>query len=197
MHPSDAELVELARAGSKEAFGRLVTRYQGAVHATAQCYAGRYGAADDIVQESFWAAYRSLRSLRRPEQFAPWLKGITTRTAANWLRRNMSRVRRETPLSHGRPVPVEDGRAWPDAAANTVEQLARVQEAIESLPEPYRLPVVLRYMQEMSYEEISSFTGDTVDEVRGTLRRAMRQLREWLKDEETTEVVVPWRRVRK
>ena len=56
----------------------------------------------------------------------------------------------------------------------------RVHRAIDALPERYRLPVVLRYMQELSYDEISRFTGDSREEIRGMLSRANAQLREIL-----------------
>jgi len=73
-----------------------------------------------------------------------------------------------------------------------------VQRAIDSLPERYRLPVVLRYLQEQSYQEISEYTGESRDEVRGILQRAGRQLREILtKDEGDTGEKSAWHRARK
>ncbi len=56
---------------------------------------------------------------------------------------------------------------------------------MDALPEQYQLPVVLRYVQEMSYEEISRFTGESYDEIRGILNRATRMLRETLERQET------------
>lgn len=183
MHPAkDAELVFRCLEGDIEAFSTLVQRYQGAVYATAHYYAGRYGAAEDIAQESFWAAYRSLPHLREPDKFGGWLKEITTRTAANWLRRNLPRLRNETPLPHRRTISIEDVRQGPGKRLERGEQYERVQRAIDALPERYRLPVVLRYLQELSYEEISQFTGESRDEVRGILHRAGKQLRELLSD---------------
>ncbi|MBW7864306.1 MAG: sigma-70 family RNA polymerase sigma factor [Candidatus Hydrogenedens sp.] len=194
MHPSDAELVLQSLAGDTDAFGVLVKRYQGAVYATAYYYAGRYGAAEDISQEAFWAAYRSLKMLKEPDQFGFWLKGVTTRTAANWLRKNLIRVKHETPLPHRRTLPVEDIRTGPAEAANTAESFERIYQAIDTLPEHYRLPVVLRYLQELSYEEIARFTGETREGVRGILQRAMRQLREALRPDTASENVEKWHR---
>ena len=65
--------------------------------------------------------------------------------------------------------------------------------AIDSLPERYRLPVVLRHLQELSYDEISRFTGESRDEIRGILQRAGRQLRDLLGDLEATEGDSQWR----
>jgi len=180
----DAELVFRCLEGDTEAYGTLVQRYQRAVYATAYYYAGRYGAAEDITQETFWAAYRSLPHLKEHEKFGGWLKEIATRTAANWLRRNLPRLRSETPLPHRRTISIEDARQGPNKRLERKEQYERVQRAIDALPERYRLPVVLRYLQELSYEEISQFTGESRDEVRGILHRAGRQLREILVENE-------------
>jgi len=180
--PTDGDLILRCLDGDAEAFAPLVKRYQGAVYATAYYYVGRYDAAEDVTQEAFWAAYRSLPHLKNRNKFAPWLKEVTTRTAANWLRRNANKLRSETPLPGKRTISLEDARLGPEATASRAEQYQRVQAAIDSLPERYRLPVVLRYIQELSYDEISRFTGESRDEVRGLLHRAGRLLREALKD---------------
>lgn len=197
MQPGDADLVIRCLAGDTEAFGTLVKRYQSAVYATAFYYVGRYGAAEDVAQESFWSAYRSLRGLKEPDKFGSWLRGIATRTAANWLRRNLVRVKQETPLPHRRTLSIEDVRRGPDAVLSSAERYEQVHEAIDVLPERYRLPVVLRYMQELSYEEISRFTGETPDEIRSMLHRAVCQLRQILVQRTVTEVEAPWRRAGK
>ena len=183
MQPTDEELVYRCLDGDEEAFGTLVTRYERPVYATAFYYVGRYGVADDVAQEAFWAAYRGLPRLREPAKFASWLREITTRTAANWLRRNNDRLRSETPLPHRRSVRFEDVHRGPAEQLEGQELLETVQRAVDALPERYRLPVVLRFMQELSYDEISQFTGESREEVRGILFRAGRQLRELLVQE--------------
>jgi len=182
MQQEDAPLVFRCLEGDTEAYGDLVARYQGAVYATAYYYAGRYGAAEDIAQEAFLVAYRSLPWLKEAEKFGPWLKSIACRTAVNWLRRNQMRIMNETPLPYRRTVSIEDAREGPHGALERAERFERVQRAVDSLPERYRLPVVLRYLQELSYDEISAFTGESRDEIRGVLQRAGRQLRELLSD---------------
>jgi RNA polymerase sigma-70 factor (ECF subfamily) len=149
---SDAALVLRCLEGDTDAFGELVGRYESSVYATAYYYVGRYGAAEDVSQEAFWAAYRGLRRLKDPNKIGPWLR--------------------------------ED-------------LYARVQRAIDTLPERYRLPVMLRYLQELSYEEISRFTGESRDEIRGILHRAARQLRTVLSEDGNQEEESTWPRVRK
>lgn len=195
---SDAALVFRCLDGDTDAFASLVKRYQGSVYATAHYYMGRYGEAEDVAQEAFWQAYRSLPHLRDAERFGPWLKEVTTRTAANWLRKNLSRLRMETPLPARRTVRFEDARKGPQGIAERGEIYERVQMAIDALPERYRLVVVLRYMQELSYDEIGRFTGESRDEVRGVLQRASVQLRELLDEQEEKKERIPlWLRDRK
>ncbi len=182
MHLDDAHLVTQSQLGDTEAFGMLVERYEKAVYATAYYYVGRYGAAEDITQDAFLDAYRGLGRLREPSVFGPWLKELTCRTAANWLRKHARKLQNETPLPHRRTVSIEDLREGPAGALERRERNERIQRAVDALPERYRLPVVLRYLQELSYKEIAAFTGESVDEVRGILQRAGRQLRELLTD---------------
>jgi RNA polymerase sigma-70 factor (ECF subfamily) len=195
--PRDAQLVFWCLEGDTDAFEKLVKRYQGAVYATAFYYVGRYGAAEDVSQEAFWAAYRSLANLKDPNKFGPWLKEVTTRASANWLRRNVERIRKETPLPHRRTISIEDARRGPGAKLESGERFERVQLAVDTLPERYRLPVVLRYIQELSYDEISRFTGESRDEIRGILHRAGTQLRDVLVEMDEKEGIVHWPRANK
>ena len=133
MHHTDEELVFQSLDGDPDAYAVLVRRYQAAVYATAFYYAGRYNGAEDVVQEAFWEAYRSLRKLKEPERFGAWLKGITTRVAANWLRRNISRQRNITPLPHRRTLTMEEARQGVEK-----DDYQRVHRAIDALPERYR-----------------------------------------------------------
>ena len=198
MRLEDAELVRRCLEGDSDAYGTLVERYQGSVYATAFYYAGRHGAAEDIAQDALLAGYRSLPRLKDPEKFGPWLKQVTTRTAANWLRRHGDRLAAETPLPYKRTLSIEDAREGPRGASERRERLEGVQKAVDKLPERYRLPVVLRYLQELSYEEISDFTGESKEEIRGILQRASRQLRELLTEfERETDGDQEWPRARK
>lgn len=194
----DNQLVTRSLRGETDAFGELVKRYQGSVYATAFYYVGRYGAAEDVAQDAFLAAYRSLGQLKDRERFGPWLKGIASRTAANWLRRNGERINNETPLPYRNTVALEDAREGPASHAERNEVGERIQRAVDALPERYRLIVILRYLQELSYAEISEFTGEPKGEVRGILQKAGRKLRDLLSEwDSSAEGEGRWRPVRK
>ncbi|HOV60939.1 MAG TPA: sigma-70 family RNA polymerase sigma factor [Candidatus Hydrogenedentes bacterium] len=202
---NDAECVKRCLAGDADAYAILVRRYQGAVYATAYYYAGRYNAAEDIVQETFWAAYRSLRMLKDPDRFGPWLKSIATRTSVNWLRRHLPRLRRETPLPHRQQRSTEEILERYGPVTTTTDRVVLVdwiRDAIDTLPEDLRLPVVLRFLQEMTYDEMARFLGEDAELTRAKVRRALVLLREVIdpaarqqKDDE--EGIIQWPRVEK
>ncbi len=189
---TDAQLVFRCLEGDTEAYGDLVDRYQQAVYATAYYYVGRHGAAEDVAQDAFMAAYRSLPWLKEAEKFGPWMKTITCRTAANWLRRHQRRMLAETPLPYRKMISIEDAREGPEGNVLRNERYERVQKAVDTLPERYRLPVILRYLQELNYDEISAFTGESREEIRGILQRAGRQLRDILIDMDAGEGEARW-----
>jgi RNA polymerase sigma-70 factor (ECF subfamily) len=185
---SDKRLVEITLAGDPEAFGQLVERYEGAVYALVCHYTGKYGEAEDLAQEAFLEAYRSLKRLREHDKFCAWLRGITYRVCMNWLRREEKRHQRTVFRRDEGGADEISYKAIISAEVSVERELARkevreaVLEAIASLPEKYQLPVVLRYLQELSYEEIGRFMDLPKSTVRGILYRANKILREELHD---------------
>jgi RNA polymerase sigma-70 factor (ECF subfamily) len=194
----DKQLVARSLRGETEAFGELVKRYQGSVYASSYYYVGRYGVAEDVAQMAFMAAYKGLGQLKDGEHFGPWLKGITSRTAANWLRRHGDRIDNETPIPFGKALVLEDARIGPSGHAERHELGEQIQRAVDALPERYRLIVILRYLQELSYAEIAEFTGESKSEVRGILQKAGRKLRDFLSEwDSSSEGEGRWRPVQK
>lgn len=184
---SDKALVQMTLAGDREAFGQLLERYEGAVYGLACHYTGKYGEAEDLAQDAFLEAYRNLKQLREQDKFCAWLRGITCRVCMNWLRREEKRLR-WTVAKQGDATEeisyevIMSGGVSADKELSRHEVREAVLEAIGSLPEKYQLPVVLRYLQELSYEEIGNFMDLPKSTVRGILYRASKVLREELRD---------------
>ena len=168
----DTELIRRARAGDKNAFGSLVERYQSAVYGYAYHKLGDFADAQDVAQEVFIVAYRQLAELREPGKFAGWLRGI----AVNHCRRHL-RARRQGMVSFEEELsPLEDGRPSPEERMEAEELRRSAVRLLERLSEKNRLAMTLRYLDDLSYEEIGRFLEVPVSTVKGRLHKARQKL---------------------
>jgi RNA polymerase sigma-70 factor (ECF subfamily) len=167
---ADTALVEAARAGNRGAFGRLYDRYARMVHGILLAKVPR-GEVDDLVQDVFLAALRQLRSLRDAGAFGGWLAQIARNRAHDYFRQSHESVELSADLAGPDPPP-------PEAAA--------VLSVIRSLPEAYREPLILRFVEGMTGDEIAARTGLTPGSVRVNLHRGLKQLREKLRKEQSS-----------
>jgi len=172
----DETLVELTLQGGKDAFSQLVRRYQGAIYAYLYHLVGDYTQAEDLAQETFIEAYTHLSQLKEKKRFAAWVRGIANNLAMNWIRRQGREPLHVTSDLYVQSV-ADETRS--DIAARRELQDA-IEEAIWRLPEKYRLIVIMRYLQDMSYRQIASFLGVPASTVRGVLYRGNRLLRNYL-----------------
>lgn len=165
----DAELVQLVLEGDIAAFETLMRRYERSVQSIAMAFLADSHASEDVVQETFVVAFRSLASLQDSNNFAPWLMQIARRIAGK-----SKQVRTRTPV----PIPLED-RSSPNPCKNQGRS-QQLLEAIERLPDQERLVISLRFFDGYSSAEIGLMTGHSVGTVTKQLSRAYERLRCWL-----------------
>ena len=172
----EASLVLAAQGGDQAAFGDLVRRYQRAVYRLAYGLTRNPSDADDLAQETFVRAYRAVGRFRAGEPLYPWLSRITINLAFSLFRRRKRRP--ETPLE---PL-LEAGRQWAanddpaeDAAWREYERM--LGEALAELSEEHRVVLVLRVIEELSYEEIAGALSVPIGTVMSRLARARGQLK--------------------
>jgi RNA polymerase sigma-70 factor (ECF subfamily) len=187
--PGDRELVEAFRRGDAAAFDALVLRYVRLAGGVAYGILGDYEAAADAVQEAFLKVHGALGELREPERFKGWLYGIVRSCALDAARRD--RRRRTASLSglDGReddpPLATAAGGREPErpaAGAERREAEERILRAVQDLPESYREVVIMKYLDERSYKEISETLGITIETIESRLFRARKLLRTRLQD---------------
>ncbi|HEV2880377.1 MAG TPA: sigma-70 family RNA polymerase sigma factor [Pyrinomonadaceae bacterium] len=162
----DAALVAAVRAGDRDAFGRLYDAYSRMVHGILLARVP-YGEVDDLVQDVFLVALRKIDALRDAAAFGPWLAMITRNRAMDFHRRS-----RDT-------AELTDEIATADAAAPEAEA-TEVLNLIRQLPEAYREPLILRFVEGMTGPEIAARTGLAPASVRVNIHRGMKLLREKL-----------------
>lgn len=174
---SDEELIARARAGDESSFEEFVRRHMAAVHRWMVRAVGEED-ADDMTQDVFLRAYRGLPRFRDQAPPRAWLAAIADNAIKNRYR-SRSRFRRIF-------APSADPDSLADRASNAAspEERARVGEsrqsvlgALQKLPLEFRLPVVLRDLEEWSYEEIAVSLELPVGTVKSRIARGRGQLR--------------------
>ncbi len=140
---SDADLVRRIKSGEQKAFGILIERYQGGLLRLVGRFAENREDAEDVVQETFIAAYRQMARFRGEASLATWLSRIAIYRALKASRRHKRSVNAN--YEHDR---ANDHQ--PDAA-----EFVTVREAVARLPKKLRVPVVLRFWEDLSGREIA------------------------------------------
>jgi len=170
----DRALVTAAAAGSREAFDELVRRHQAAILTLARVLTGGRGDADDLAQEVFVRAWRSLSGFRGDSTFRTWLHCVainvvrTSQAKEGRLRRLFARPAEEEtfdPPAPGEPI---------DA---TIARRQAIDRALATLPGELRLPVTLRDLQGLEYKEIASLLDVPIGTVESRIFRARQRLK--------------------
>lgn len=180
----DLRLVERCQQGRLEYFGGLVERYQTRIYNMAYRMLGNREEAEDVTQETFINVYRALRTFKG-ERFSPWIYKIASNLCLDQLRRRRPpTVSLDAPIGPEGDMPREiaDDTELPEDVALAGVLGLDVQRAIDSLPEKYRTVVVLRHIEDLSYEEIADVLGLPLGTVKTRLFRARESLRVLLRD---------------
>jgi RNA polymerase sigma-70 factor (ECF subfamily) len=176
--------VDAVLSGDRDAFRHLVDRESASVVRASHRILGDLHEAEDVSQEAFMTAYRSLASWRGDGPFGAWLTRIAVRLALRRLGQRKS-VTWIDPT--GAPDPdasnttsglTTGARSDPASIALRAERAADLRTAVASLPEPYREVVSLRFFGELSLEEIGRQTERPLGTVKTHLRRGLLRLRE-------------------
>lgn len=184
MEWTDEVAVARTLDGDHEAFGVLVRRYQGMVCRLLRRFTGCPREAEDLAQEVFLQAYRQLPRLRAAGSFRSWLLRAARNRAID--RARALRSARRTPPGHVAPlraeaVPAARGED-PAEAVIRAEETTAVGKAVRRLPLSDREIIHLKYVEEMTVEEIARSLGLGPRTVETRLYRARRRLRDLLEE---------------
>lgn len=167
---TDEALVRRFQHGDEAAFDELVERHRSRIYGLV-CRLTGAGDAEDLAQDVFVAAYKSLPSFRSEAAFGTWLYRIAIHTCSHHLRRRRPRV-----LELDEMLPDDRREGDPVARAMQDELQATVRRAIHSLPYKLRVVIVLRDLHGMSYDEIAAVVGCPIGTVRSRLHYATQRL---------------------
>ena len=185
---SEAYLVNRSKQGDLAAFNQLVEAHQRSVFNICLRMVGNPAAAEDSTQDAFISAYRSIVTFRGAS-FRAWLMRIAANCCTDQLRRRARRpaVSLDAPQAGDEPaLDVADTAPGPEESALRADEAARVQAALQRLPEDQRLAVVMCDMQGFSYEEIAEAMRCSLGTVKSRIARGREKLRPLLVESEGT-----------
>lgn len=182
----DIEVVELFKKGDKQAFEHLVVRHKAAVFNTIYSITGGAADADEIAQEVFLKVYFSAGTFRGKSSFSTWLYRITVNKCMDELRKHKGKfISLESEIDEEESLMIKD--VLRDKNENIEEKMMGreiqgiMQKVLRSLPEKFRVILVLKELENLSYKEISEVTGTSMNGVKVNLFRARQKLKEKLK----------------
>jgi RNA polymerase sigma-70 factor, ECF subfamily len=183
----DRQYVARTVAGDYRAFEDLVDKYQGRVYRHIRKMVNDSGQAEDILQETFLNAYRGMGDFAGASAFSTWLFRIATNNALMYLRK----ARPETVEFDDDIRNNHHSSLWaesPELVNTPLEKLLsmegrkKIEEAIESLPVPYRSVLVLRDVEGFSLQEVAEIVDASVAAVKSRLHRARNAVKDKLQD---------------
>ncbi|PKO15182.1 RNA polymerase subunit sigma-24 [candidate division BRC1 bacterium HGW-BRC1-1] len=186
----EAMLIEQCKEGDRFAFDELISLHQERVLNTAFRLMGNYDEALDLTQEVFLNCFRKISSFKGDSALSTWLYRITVNTAKNRWKYQQSRGMNRT-SSLDAPLDSDDEervRQFPDSQptprkmAADRESMVVLGRQLDGLSEEYREVLVLRYIDEQSYEDIADHLGISLGTVKSRIHRARHELRDRMQD---------------
>jgi RNA polymerase sigma-70 factor (ECF subfamily) len=177
----ESRMIASILAGDAQLFHELIRPYERRVYAMALSFLRNEADAEDVAQEAFLKAFRSLASFRGDAKFGTWLVSITLNEARSRIRRRDA-VKMESldepqdDQEHSSPALLRDGKEIPSEALERKEVRSLLQKAITALPQIYREVFQLRDIEELTVNEAAQALGITVSSVKVRLHRARMML---------------------
>jgi len=177
METSEKELAQRAAAGDRLAFDKLVRTNKDMIYASIYRMTGDREATLDLMQETFFAAYRKLPDFRREAKFSSWVYRIAANKTINYLRRK--KLISFIPLA----IDPKTEPAYEMAEPGDAEKLKKaLQEAVLALPPAQRLVFNMRFHEKKKFPEIAGILGRSESTVKTSYQKAIEKLRKKLKD---------------
>ena len=172
----ESQLIDAALQGDRSAFTQLVVEHQGRLFSSMLQVTGSPDEAEEVVQEAFIRAFIKLDTFQRQSQFFTWLYRIAFNSALSRKRRKRARISLDQCRESG-GLEIQDDGDGVDEPMLRQERIDMVRAAMQALTEEHRGILVLREMEEHSYETIAEILELSIGTVRSRLNRARRQLK--------------------
>lgn len=180
--PGDDRLVEQAKQGNVEAFAELARRFEKRIQRAILALTGNLQDADDLTQETFMQAYKTLKDFKQQASFFTWLYRIAINLTLNFLKRKKKERMKET-LNENLPLELNSETLVDSPEQNSLEKelSEKLKEAIDSLPISYRASFVLVVFQGMTHGEAAQILRCSENTVSWRMHKARKMLQAKLK----------------
>jgi len=181
----DRILIERCLKGEEKAFEELLNKYKNPVFSICYRMVRNHTDAEDLAQEAFIRTFSVLDRYDPSYPFSSWLYRITSNLCIDFLRRA-----KDGTVSLDQPIVGAEGDMQrqfpsnvvkPDRIVESDEMMAALEEAIGTLPDHYRIIVILRHQEQLSYEEISENLGIPLGTVKARIHRARNMIKDFFK----------------
>lgn len=179
VNKSDIELVSEFRNGNMSAFDEIVRRYQKKVYFLARRILINHDDADDVAQEVFIKLYHSLSEFKGESSLSTWIYRITVNECNGFLRKK--RIKEIISLDEIVNILRQD--RTPEQEMIEKEERKLIEKAIENLPPKQRIVFVMRFFENLEYEEISKILGKPIGTLKANYFHAVKKIQKFIKDE--------------
>jgi RNA polymerase sigma-70 factor (ECF subfamily) len=190
----DEDLIVMVQEDHKRAFDEIVARYKGRIFSFIMRMVKDPTLAEELTQETLIRVYIHAAKYREIAKFSTWVFTIATNLVRNKMRQRSRRPSMISlnPAPEDDEIPVDPADTSADASDQVQrEELARlISEATARIPEKYRVPFLLREVEQLSYEEIQQVTGLKLGTVRSRINRARTRFRQLIKPMLRNEVLL-------
>ena len=173
---NDSDLIERFKEGDRSAFEVILLKHQDRIYNLCRYMLRDSGDAQDATQDVFLKVYRGLRDFRPDASLHTWIYRIAVTTCLDYRRKSRREMVRSEPLTEDLP----SGDRSPHQVYESRKITESVQIALQELPEKLRAVIVLREIEELSYEEIAEVLHLSVGTVKSRISRARDRLRSLL-----------------
>jgi RNA polymerase sigma-70 factor, ECF subfamily len=180
-HKTEAEIIARVLDGNRQAYSLLVDEYKSPIYNLAFRMTGNPDDADDLAQETFVRAFTKIKYFNQEKNFFTWLYTIGINLIRNHLKKNRQSILNKT--SNCDQIPDKgdvNDRAQDDPALE--EGITRMEESLRKLPVDLREAVILRFYEDIAFEEISAMTGASLSAVKMRVYRGLEKLKQLMRE---------------
>jgi RNA polymerase sigma-70 factor (ECF subfamily) len=179
MNKSDIELVNEFKNGNTSAFDEIVKRYQRKVYTLARRILGNHEDADDIAQEVFIKLFYSLNDFKGESSLFTWIYRITVNECKSFLRKK--KIKELVQIDEVANL-LKFGQT-PDQELFEKEERNLIERAVEKLPTKQRMIFVMRFFEDLDYQEIAKILNKPIGTLKANYFHAVKKIQKFIKDE--------------